>query len=107
VEKMDSMRNDQVDPDLETEILALPTLERVRLLHRLILSLEGKYDADAEALWFAEVARRAELALEDPDEPSPWADVKEILGLRMQRLRDGTPPEAGAQAAPKSPKSPS
>jgi hypothetical protein len=44
--------------DLEAKALDLPTKARARLAERLLASLEGERDADAEALWLEESERR-------------------------------------------------
>ncbi len=44
--------------DLESKALDLPPEERARLAERLLASLEGIADPEAEALWLAEAERR-------------------------------------------------
>jgi len=44
--------------DLESKALNLPSKERARLAERLLASLEGTADPDAEALWLTESERR-------------------------------------------------
>ena len=44
---------------LEHEALKLPARARARLAHRLIKSLEGPPDPEAERLWVIEAERRA------------------------------------------------
>jgi putative addiction module component (TIGR02574 family) len=44
--------------DVLTEILRLPAEERARLALELIRSLDGEPEADAAALWDAEIERR-------------------------------------------------
>jgi putative addiction module component (TIGR02574 family) len=44
--------------DLESKILGLPPKERARLAERLLASLEGAREPDAEALWVDEAERR-------------------------------------------------
>jgi putative addiction module component (TIGR02574 family) len=44
--------------DLETKALDLPSKDRARLAERLLASLEGTADPEAEALWLAEAERR-------------------------------------------------
>lgn len=43
---------------LQFEAMALPESERAELAHRLVLSLDGTADADAEQAWSSEIARR-------------------------------------------------
>ena len=45
---------------IRTELAGLDAAERAELAHYLIQSLESGTDADAEAAWDAELARRAE-----------------------------------------------
>jgi putative addiction module component (TIGR02574 family) len=44
--------------DLESKLLGLPPKERARLAERLLASLEGVREPDAEALWVEEGERR-------------------------------------------------
>ena len=44
--------------DLESEALGLSPEERARLAERLLASLEGIAEPEAEALWLAEAQRR-------------------------------------------------
>jgi putative addiction module component (TIGR02574 family) len=44
--------------ELESKALKLSRRERARLARRLISSLDGKVDADAERLWLEEAGRR-------------------------------------------------
>ena len=45
---------------LKSELLQLPTDQRAELAHVLIESLDEEADADVEAAWDAELARRTE-----------------------------------------------
>ena len=45
---------------IRREALSLPPEQRAELAERLLSSLESLSDAEAEQLWFAEAARRAE-----------------------------------------------
>jgi putative addiction module component (TIGR02574 family) len=45
---------------IRREALLLPPEQRAELAERLLSSLESLSDAEAEQLWFAEAARRAE-----------------------------------------------
>ena len=47
------------DKKLEDEALKLPPRARARLAQRLIASLDGQPDEDAERLWLIEAQRRA------------------------------------------------
>lgn len=44
-----------------TELGTLPARERAELAHQLLVSLDPGTDADVEAAWDAELARRGEL----------------------------------------------
>jgi len=44
--------------DLEARVLGLPSKARARLAERLLASLEGERDADADSLWLEEAERR-------------------------------------------------
>ena len=44
--------------ELEEKALRLPTKARARLAHKLIVSLDGEPDPDAEELWAVEIERR-------------------------------------------------
>ncbi len=44
--------------ELESKVLRLPTKERARLAEKLLASLEGTAEPEAEALWLAEAERR-------------------------------------------------
>ncbi len=58
--------------------------ERADLVHRLIRSLEGEPDPDAEVLWQKEIERRA---LEAVRGESPGCDVDVVMADVRQRLR--------------------
>lgn len=44
--------------ELESKALRLPAKERARLAERLLSSLEGTAEPEAEAIWLAEAERR-------------------------------------------------
>ena len=46
--------------DLESKVLGLPAKDRARLAERLLASLEGVAEPEAEALWVEEAERRLE-----------------------------------------------
>ena len=54
------MRVSATAEKIRTELAGLNTAERAELAHFLIQSLDQGVDADAEAAWEAELARRAE-----------------------------------------------
>ncbi len=71
--------------DLLSTALSLPTHERARLAHELIVSLDQSEDADAGETWLAEIERRARevdsgsVALED------WTTVRARWGARWRK----------------------
>lgn len=67
-----------------SEAMELTSSERADLVHRLIRSLEGEPDPDAEVLWQKEIERRA---LEAVRGESPGCDVDVVMADVRQRLR--------------------
>ena len=60
---------------LLSEALLLPLDERAQLAEDLIASLDGEPDRDVEAVWAAEIERRASRALAGGSEGRPWREV--------------------------------
>lgn len=58
---------------LEAQVLQLPTADRVRLLDRVVASLDA--DAARDAAWDAVAARRDDEAMSDPSLLVPLDDV--------------------------------
>jgi hypothetical protein len=65
--------------DIEKALLALPERSRADLAAKLIHSLDGEADADAERLWLEEVRRRAEAVREGQAELYSVAEVMDAL----------------------------
>ncbi|MBI3945354.1 MAG: addiction module protein [Armatimonadetes bacterium] len=61
------------------EALRLSPRERAELAARLIESLDGDRDADAEAAWSDEIARRVHELDAGLVEPIPWSKAREMI----------------------------
>jgi putative addiction module component (TIGR02574 family) len=64
------------------EALELPPDERAALAGSLIESLDEGFDADAEAAWDAEIARRVAEIDAGAVRLIPWADARDRIGGR-------------------------
>ena len=58
------------------DALALPLLERAELATELLASLDGE---PAEAVWVAEIERRAREGIANPDDDVAWETVRAEL----------------------------
>ena len=58
------------------EALTLPEEERAELASKILATLDGPPDDDAEAQWADEIARRLEEYEKDPTRAESWAVVK-------------------------------
>jgi hypothetical protein len=67
---------------LESQVLQLPTADRVRLLDRVVASLDA--DAARDAAWDAVAARREDDAKNDP---SLLAPLDEVLARLRETLK--------------------
>jgi putative addiction module component (TIGR02574 family) len=56
------------------DALTLPASDRAQLAAELLASLEEK-EADVEAAWAAEIARRAADARQNPDDDEDWREA--------------------------------
>lgn len=65
--------------EIEDELLALPEQSRAELAAKLIHSLNGEAEADAEELWLDEVRRRADAVREARAELYSVAEVMQAL----------------------------
>lgn len=65
--------------EIEDELLALPEASRAELAARLIHSLNGEADANAEQLWVEEAKRRASAVREGRAELYSVAEVMQAL----------------------------
>jgi putative addiction module component (TIGR02574 family) len=59
--------------------LRLSTKERAEVIARLLASLEGERDEDAEAAWAAEIEQRARRVLAGEGEFEDWETIRERL----------------------------
>jgi putative addiction module component (TIGR02574 family) len=67
------------------DVLALPEDERLELASEIIASVDGPVDADWEAVWLAELDRRA-IAADGRAEPAAdWADARARILKRLDR----------------------
>jgi putative addiction module component (TIGR02574 family) len=75
----------QAAQQLLTEALRLPTEDRGELIASLIDSLETESDADADAAWSDEIARRLREIDEGRVEMIEWSEARRLI-----RGQDGT-----------------
>lgn len=63
------------------EALDLPELDRVEIVTKLLASLDGstETDADWDAAWLSELDRRAKAADDADTPPAEWSDVRDGL----------------------------
>jgi putative addiction module component (TIGR02574 family) len=71
-------------PDLETEALKLPVVERARLAETLLESLETLSEDDHRRLWTEEAARRDAELDADPSRGRPAEDVFRDARARLR-----------------------
>lgn len=69
--------------EIEDELLALPETSRAELAAKLIHSLNGEADTNAEQLWIEEVRRRADAVREGRAELYSVAEVMQALRGRF------------------------
>lgn len=72
---------------LLSQVLALPVSERAELAHRLLQSLETVPDADLEAEWLQEIARRAEGVQNGSVISVPWEAARENIMGELEKRR--------------------
>jgi putative addiction module component (TIGR02574 family) len=65
------------------DVLGLPEEDRVRIVTELLASLDGPPDADWEAAWTAELARRERAATERGQPAPEWAEVRSRILSRL------------------------
>lgn len=56
-----------------------------KLPSRLVASLDGPTDADAEPAWAIEIERRARHALSDPDGGEDWSTARAEIESKLRR----------------------
>lgn len=67
------------------EALKLPSDARAELAGRLLETLDGEADEDAERLWAIEIARRVKELDEGKVKTVPWEEVRrEMLARRVR-----------------------
>lgn len=71
--------------DLLSNALALPVLERAKIAHELLLSLDDGADADAAEAWVAELEKRAAEVRSGSVEAEDWDLVRAQLAQRWRR----------------------
>jgi len=67
------------------DALGLPVQDRADIIAELLASLEGEADEDIEAVWAAELERRARAGLADPAGGEPWDAVRDELRADLDR----------------------
>ena len=70
--------------NLRATLLSLPPEERADLARDLLHSLDENVDADRDAAWIAELARRAADVKTDSVGSVPWTEARDRI---LQRLR--------------------
>ena len=71
-----------IDPrDLLQEAMKLPPEARAALAGSLLDSLDTEVDADAEAVWSAEIERRLRGIDQGTTKLVPWDEVRRRIGL--------------------------
>lgn len=75
--------------DLLFEALRLPSAERARLAHELLLSLDGKQEEPAEtaAEWAEDIRRRAREVISGKVTLSTLEEVQRDVAERIERVR--------------------
>lgn len=61
----------------------LPEDERIQIIENLISSLEPESDEEVDALWAAEIERRANELEQGKVKAIPWAEVRKEAKRRM------------------------
>ena len=69
------------------QALKLPRKDRVRLVRRLLASLEGPADPNAAAAWVDELERRLKEARSGRVTPIEWSDVRKRLEQRFGAVK--------------------
>jgi len=60
------------------DALELDLAERAELAAELLASLDGEAEDDIEAVWAAEIERRAARARSGEDRGKPWAEARDV-----------------------------
>ena len=72
---------------LTSEVLALPTAERAKLVRQLLESLESVPEEDFDLEWQAELRRRAEEVQSGKVEGVPWSTARENILSELEKRR--------------------
>lgn len=72
---------------LLSEVLALPVAERAKLAHHLLESLEPAADDELDAVWLAELQKRAEDVRSGAVEPIPWQAARDNIMTELRKRR--------------------
>ena len=64
--------------------LTLPVEERAHLAQRLLSSLEGPAEPEAESAWIAEIEKRAQELADGSVTPVDWSEVRDRIRRRLQ-----------------------
>jgi len=62
--------------------------DRAELAARLIESLDGETDEDADAAWDREIAQRVQELDEGKVKPVPWDEARRAISERLRTRRD-------------------
>jgi len=73
--------------ELRNAALTLPPEDRARLAHELLRSLDEGAEPDANALWAAEVLRRAQELADGSVEAVDWEAARERIARRLRERR--------------------
>ncbi|MCP3142490.1 addiction module protein [Pyxidicoccus xibeiensis] len=75
--------------ELLTDALRLPSRDRARLAHELLLSLEGRDadDADAQSEWATELERRAQEVISGKVKLVSVDDARRAVSERLEHVR--------------------
>ncbi len=73
--------------ELLDRVLHLPHEERVRFVREIIASLDGETDADREAAWASEIARRVGEVRDGSADLMDWQTVKHRIEARLSSRR--------------------
>jgi putative addiction module component (TIGR02574 family) len=69
------------------DVLALPVTERAKLVHRLLESLESVPEGDLDAIWVAELERRASDVATGVVVPVSWQAARANILDELQKRR--------------------
>jgi putative addiction module component (TIGR02574 family) len=73
--------------DVRSAALTLPAIERAKLAHELLRSLDGPDDSEVESCWIEEIERRARELAEGSVEAVDWEQARERIARRLRERR--------------------